>query len=326
MLRVRGHARRHLQGAWVLTRYPFVSAYRDFLASYEGVYSDGMMAELRRRYPKIGRQMQNLYDDGRISTTDPGRFTPEDVKEYVRFQRQRGLKPTSISHDISAIANLCNYVGNSAAVLEARARYPLLFPKRENKRLPVVERPQFEVIKKMSETLTAESDPRRIRAYAEVMLAFGIGPRTEELQHILVDNVSPDMSSVFLDFVKGRGTYGSARTVPIRPECLHAVRIWMEVDSVSSRFLFHTRNGTMLSTMQLTRDRLLVCRETGIDFDFRACRRTYAQYILDEERLSTEELAIILGHSSSKTTETSYARPRNDRVVNKLIDSWKESE
>ena len=95
---------------------------------------------------------------------------------------------------------------------------------------------------------------------------------------------------------------------------------------MNSRFLFHTRNGTMLSTMQLTRDRLLVCRETGIDFDFRACRRTYAQYILDEERLSTEELAIILGHSSSKTTETSYARPRNDRVVNKLIESWKESE
>ena len=304
-------------------RYPFVSAYRDFLASYEGVYSEGMMAELRRRYPKIGRQMQSLCDDRKISTTDPKKFTAEDIKEYVRFQRQRGLKPSSISHDISAIANLCNYVGNPMAVVEARARYPLLFPKRENKRLPVVERPQFDVVRKISETLTAESEPRRIRAYAETMLAFGIGPRTEELQHIRVDNVSSDLTSVFLDFVKGRGTYGSSRTVPIRPDCLHAVRIWLEVDAVNSGYLFHTRNGTMLSAMQLTRDRLLVCRETGVDFDFRACRRTYAQYILDEERLNTEELAIILGHSSSKTTETSYARPRNDRVVNKLIESWK---
>ncbi len=304
-------------------RYPFVSAYRDFLASYEGVYSEGMMAELRRRYPKIGRQMQSLRDEGKISTTDPKGFTAEDIKEYVRFQRQRGLKPASISHDISALANLCNYVGNSVAVIEARARYPLLFPRRENKRLPVIERPQFDVVRKMSETLTTESEPRRIRAYAETMLAFGIGPRTEELQHIRVDNVSPDLTSVFLDFVKGRGTYGSSRTVPIRPDCLHAVRIWLEVDAVNSGYLFHTRNGTMLSAMQLTRDRLLVCRETGVDFDFRACRRTYAQYILDEERLSTEELAIILGHSSSKTTETSYARPRNDRVVNKLIESWK---
>ena len=50
-------------------------------------------------------------------------------------------------------------------------------------------------------------------------------------------------------------------------------------------------------------------------------RRTYAQYLIDEG-FPIEWVFVVLGHSSSKTTEKSYARPREDRVVRSIADSW----
>lgn len=305
-------------------RYPFSAAANEFLAAYNGVYSRGMADELRRRYPKIGRQLEILKTAGKISTTNPKNMTPDDVKEYVKYQRQRGLKPASISHDVSSIAVLCSYCGNQCVDV-ARTRYPLLFPKRQIRRLPVLERPDFDRILSRAAELTENTDPARIRCYAEVLFAIGTGPRTQELQHAKLRYLDADLDSIFFDHVKGQGTYGQTRTVPIRPEVRPILRLWLRVRCKicsSSEYLFPSKDGRYLSTNSLTKDRRVVCDDTGIDFDFRMCRRTYGQYLVDEG-LPIDRLSVILGHSTSRTTETNYARPRDDRVVHDVIDSWK---
>ncbi len=303
-------------------RYPFRTAASVFMDAYSGVYSDGMAAELKRRYPKIGRQLSDLEKAGKVTTTNPAKLSAEDIKEYVKYQRRRGLKPTSISHDVSAINMLCIFTANNTCVKAARIKYPLLFPPRSQKRLPVTERPEFDRILQFASVLNEDSDPYRIRCYAESILAFGAGLRTQEIQYAKATFIDPETKTIFLDHVKGQGSYGQSRTVPIRPECRPIIELWLKVRP-NTKYLFTNKDGEPLATNSLTKDRNVVVNDTGIVFDYRKCRRTYAQYLIDEG-LPVDRLAVILGHSSSKTTERSYARPRDDRVVAEVIEKWSE--
>ena len=66
-----------------------MTAVNIFMDSYQKVYNQGMAAELRRRYPKISKQLDFLWKRKDITTTDPAKLTPEDIREYVKYQRMR---------------------------------------------------------------------------------------------------------------------------------------------------------------------------------------------------------------------------------------------
>ena len=304
-------------------RLPFRAASNRYMNAYAGVYAEGMYAELSRRYPKIEKQLDLLNDRQVISTTDPQYLTVEDIKQYAIYLRKvQKLKDSSISHDMSALSNLCVYISGNNCVNIARRQYPLLFPrKHRGDILPVIERPDFNRIMDASHQITERSDPLKIRAYAEVVLALCSGMRTGELQHTKMENLDRSFRFIYIDFVKGMNTYGSARTIPIRLEAAHIMEVYLRTRDSSSPYIFPNRSGRYLSENSLGLDRKAVCDDLKIDFDYRKCRRTYGQYLVDEG-FSSDEVAVILGHSSSKTTETYYARPRPDRVVRKIIDLW----
>lgn len=302
-------------------RYPFMAAANDFLDAYSGVYSEAMLCELHRRYPKIARQLNKLYAEKRISTTNPRDLKPDDIREYARFLRLRGLKPTSITKDVSSISVLCMYTSGNNCVDVARIRYPMLFPKNKNVRLPITERAEFNRILKFASKLTKESDIYRIRCYAECLFAFGTGSRTIELKNAKTRHLSDDLHFMFFDVVKGSATYGEVRTVPVRPEVREIIQLYLTTREMRSQFLFPNKNGEKMSTNSFTKDRNLVIIETNVTFDFRKCRRTYAQYLIDEG-FPVDKVAVVLGHSNSKTTEKSYARPRDDRVVREIDTKW----
>ena len=100
---------------------------------------------------------------------------------------------------------------------------------------------------------------------------------------------------------------------------------------------FRDRAGDgYMSANSLTKMKTLVERQTGTTFELRACRRTFGQNLIDQGA-SVESVSILLGHSTTKTTETYYARKRqedairevngiwsqNNRYVNKLIETGK---
>jgi len=213
----------------LMLRYPFMAAVNRFMDAYFGVYSEGMYDELLRRYPKINKQLMQLQKEGKIKSLNPEDLTAEDIKQFVVALLSRGLKDTSISHDLSAIKNLCMYVSGNNCVEVARSKYPMLFSKRRTVRLPVIEKPQFREIVDYCDALTERSPERLIRAAAIVMFAFGSGARTQEIQHAKVRYVDPEFRYVFFDHVKGMDTYGVQRTAPIRTEAEKALRLYLKV-------------------------------------------------------------------------------------------------
>jgi len=298
-----------------------MAAANRFLDSYFGVYSEGMYEELLRRYPKIQKQLITLTSLGKISTTDPKNLTSGDIKEYVIAQKARGIKEVSISHDLSAIKNLCLYVNGNNCVDVAKTQFPILFIKKRHVRLPVVEKPEFNEICGFINTISPNAPERMFRAAAIVGLSFGTGPRTAELLHAKIRFLDPDLRFIFYDHVKGMNTYGEKRTVPIRPEVTPALKNYLKTRCSDSEFLFPNSKGGPFVSQSFRTAKEMIVEGSGVCFDFRTARRTYAQYLIDEG-FPLEEVSIILGHSDTKTTERSYGRPRNDRVVRKVIDHW----
>lgn len=259
-----------------------MAAARSFMKAYAGVYSESMMDELSRRFPRIAKRFEDLRRRGLVSTTNPAKFTADDIKEYVRERRSSGNRPDSIRHDVSSLNMLCMFVSNNNCVEQARVRYPLLFPRRSDKRLPVIERVDFDMIVAAAENLSKDAGIKRICAYAETVFALCTGPRTQELQHAKVRYLDTDLMTIHFDHVKGRGTYGQERTVPIRPEGRSILRRWLTLRDQNSEYLFPNPDGNFRSLNTLTQDRNIVIADLGLNFDYRKCRRTYAQYLIDD--------------------------------------------
>lgn len=314
-----------------MVRYPFKTAYIKFMDAYDGVYSKGMWNELWRRYERINRNLEELYKQGEISTVNPAMMTAEDIKSYARSQRIRGLQAVSISHDISAIGNICKFAAGNNCTDIARKRYPLLFRQKRHVIGPIMEREDFDRLTDLAGRLTPDSGWQRVRAYGAVLLAIGAGLRTEELQYTQIENLDPQIRFIFVERVKGWESYGESRTIPIRPEVREGIRFFLETRAKqpakisSSPFIFASNFDRPITTNRLRQDLKIVSSDLDFNFDYRLCRRTYSQYLIDEN-FSKDYTASVMGHASVKTLERNYAKPRDDRVVRCILNVWSKEE
>ena len=59
----------------------------------------------------------------------------------------------------------------------------------------------------------------------------------------------------------------------------------------------------------------------GIRFDFRSLRRSFGQCALDRG-VRYDTVSVLLGHKTTRTTETFYARRKYDQAVEELERVW----
>lgn len=62
-------------------------------------------------------------------------------------------------------------------------------------------------------------------------------------------------------------------------------------------------------------------QDTGVSFDFRACRRTYGQLAIDEG-MPPDTVVLLMKHSTSKTIETYYCRKRPSVAIEETLKIW----
>lgn len=61
--------------------------------------------------------------------------------------------------------------------------------------------------------------------------------------------------------------------------------------------------------------------KVGIEFNLRTCRRTFGQ-MLTEAGVAIESVSVAMGHATTKTTETYYARKRQDKALQEIFTSF----
>ena len=306
-----------------MSRYPFRHYYMEYLTDRRHDIAKSYYVELERRLRRISRELEQLYADGEISTIDPSRMTRDDARAFYVYAKSKNLSPVSIRHDLRSLDAVCQYCGN-VCVQTARMHFSSLKGFRQRKRLPTI---PYNVIKRILDEGVKKTGFWDIRRYAAVGMSFLAGLRTMEIQHAMRDNIDTERWEIYVDVVKGRGTYGEARTAPIHPDGWPLIKKYLEIrdrEAKDSVWLFPSiTHNDALSTNTFREYKRSVCRELGIELDFRAGRRTYGQWLIDDG-VPAETVSIHMGHTTSKTTENYYARMRESDALRNTRKTWVE--
>jgi len=166
-----------------------------------------------------------------------------------------------------------------------------------------------------------------------VFLSIYCGARTKEIRFADVEDLDIDSWEFTIKHPNGEGSYGISRIVPIPPavRSVFSLYIAMRKEWVSSNgknicalFPSDESEDGYLSGNTMRAVKTIVEKDTGLKFDFRKCRRSFGQAYVDMD-LDIESVSVLMGHSSTKTTEKFYARRRNDTAIEKAKNKWKDS-
>lgn len=306
-------------------RYPFITYAMRYLDTIGGVYSDATVKELDRRMRRMAKDFQSLKEQGAIDTCDPARMGEKEVSIYLKLLRSRGLSDTGQRHNISALRSVLLYCGNPV-IDKMKIRYRQMFPTGRSRRYPPMEKKDIDEIHEKAETAEGW---RRLQAYALVLLALNSGLRTKELRLARVGDLDRVNWTIVVRHPKGEGKYGQERVVPILPRARRVLLRYLKVraDMVSRRMpmneaLFPAlgdRGDGIYSNNKMLALKSIVEAETGASFDFRTCRRTFGQMCVDSG-VNVESVSLLLGHTTTKTTEGYYCRKREDVALREVFE------
>lgn len=316
-----------------MARYPFREKAEELLVQRSYKLSEVTVKNLRRRYAKQEREFIKLYEAGEVSTLAPSKFTIDDIRAYLTYRVAQKKSSSDQAHDISALDQLCLYCGNPV-VKQCLGKYPDLKPNKSyDGRLDPL---PIDVVR-MIHHRAAEVDPsdfRRVRAYALVILYIATGARNKEIRLAELGDLDTANWRLTIRHPKGEDTYGATRTVPVpasaRPIMVSYLNVreeWLLDHGLTSRALFFAMDSDhgALSSNSVRYIKRIVEDDIGVSFELRDCRRTFGQTYLDLG-LDLEDVSVLMGHHTTKTTEKYYCRRSADQAVKAAEDLMRRTE
>jgi integrase/recombinase XerD len=310
-------------------RYPFLTWAKRYLDSVGNGYAQTTFIELERRYRRMDLEFRALFESGKIRTNNPEKISADDILTYVNDLKKRGMKEVGILHNIGPLNNLLAYAGNPAVTV-FKQKYRSSVPKKRTMRYPALDELVWQRILYNAEQVK-ENDWTRLKAYALVTLALSTGLRNKEIRFCKVSDLDLAKKEIIAEHVKGEGTYGQARTIAMRPEAIGIMEKYLRARNEkvmekcpTNLALFpalRDREDGYFSSNGIRMLKCIVEKEIGAKFDLRMCRRTYGQKAIDEG-LELDTVSILMGHNTTKTTETYYCRKRPEIAIREAQTIW----
>ena len=270
-----------------------------------------------------------LKENGRISTLSPKSMTDEDVKQFLLHRKAKKVGASDISHDISALDQLLTFCDNTA-VQKCLSRNSELKPKQKRVgRLDPLSEATYRAVLDAYEDIDHQ-DFRTARAFPMVLLYIGTGARNKELRLAKVSDIDQVEWTIYYEHVKGEDSYGEPRNVPIPQELIPVVKqylydrdVYLAAHRKSSDALFFQLGGDygFLSGNSIRTAKQIVEQAIGKKFELRDCRRGFGDMYI-KKGLSIEEVSVLMGHASTRTTEHYYCRKSESDVIKQARKLW----
>ncbi len=315
-----------------MTRYPFTDCAKEYLPTERGHLADSTYETLGRKLRQMGRIFKELKDEGKVSTDNPRKMTAQDIDVYVGFRRAAGVDEATLRKDVSDLKKLTSYFDNDA-VAAFKTKFSAHTPKRYAKRKSSMDYALVEKI--LGRALEVSPlDWKLTEGYALVVLAITAGLRPQELRKMYVRNVriSGEVGEVYAEHVKGEGTYGSPRWIPVHPLGVPVLSAYLEAREMKLRMcgkqseaLFPPLRGKgeFIGYGQVEKLKLAVEEDVGEEFDLRECRRTFGQMALDAGQ-DIHDVSLVMGHGSVVTTQRHYCDKDERRACRDMLEQWRE--
>ena len=301
-----------------------------FMRSMDRKYMEGTKDSVWRRYKRMDKDIDYLFRLGKLSTTSPAKFTPEDVHNFISYRMSLNVSDAEMVHELAALSNIFAFIGNDA-YKTAIVKYPYLKVSATHKKLPSLHEEECAAIIEAANQVKDDDWSSMVR-YATVIFAFCSGLRSKELRFCNVNDVhiKDDVWTVDVLHPKGEGKYGEIREAPIHPDAYPFLTRYFVARAEHVRAIEATTRALFLgnvatdgylatNTVRLYAD--WVSKETSIDVDLRKCRRTYGQRLVDA-KVPISVVSVVMGHSSTRVTEQHYARVKQAVAVEEITKTF----
>lgn len=311
-----------------MTKYPFEEKVEEYLVKRKDFLAETTFKGLERRLYRIGGDLKDLRQDGKISTLSPKSMTSEDVLAFIVYRKGKKVSFSDISHDISALKQVLTFAGNTA-VQNCLSTNPDILVRKKKPRLDPLSENTYAAILDRYEQIDHQ-DFKTVRAYVLSILYIGTGARNKELRLANRKDVDIVERTIHLEHVKGEDSWGSPRNViipkeimPIVEQYLYDRDVYLAAHKATSDALFFTLGGDFshMSGNSIRRAKSIVENDIGKKFEYRDCRRAYGQMYLNKGA-SIEQVSVAMGHASTETTELYYCRKSESQVNREIKDLW----
>jgi integrase/recombinase XerD len=308
------------RGPRSMGRYPFKAYVNRFFE--ETPYAPSTEKEMRRRFVRMEKDFLKLVENKKAKSANPEKISERDVLAYLDHLKAGGMRPGGTLHNLDGLNSLLMYVGN-ASVETVKRKHKRLIPKATKQRLPSMKTESLERLFDAASRVD-EKDWTRLEAYALVVTSVCSGARPKEIRMCKLSDLDMSNSILHFEHVKGEGNWGEPRdslvmvqAKPILERYLPARERMVARYCPGNEALFpavHDRGDGYLCGNSLNKMREVIKADTGIDFDMRSCRRTFGQSLIDQG-VPMETVSRLLGHATTKTTETYYCRKQQSVAI-----------
>ncbi|MBR6214403.1 MAG: site-specific integrase [Candidatus Methanomethylophilaceae archaeon] len=311
---------------------PFGDRAAELMEAKRGCVAEKTYKTTKARLRRIERDMLRLREEGRVSTMSPAKMSADDIRELILYRKGKNVSASDVNHDIAVMGQLCTMCDNTC-VQKCLAKYPGIKPvDKKECRLPPLPESTYKLILSRYNAMD-HGDFRAIRPYVMVMMYICTGARNKELRLAEMRDLDLEHWEIWFRHVKGEDTYGDPRPVPIPEEIRPAIQDYLKaredfliahgVHPSTVPALFCSMNGDhgAMSSNTIRKLKTYVERDIGQKFELRDCRRAFGQHYLDND-VEEEDVSNLMGHASTKTTNTYYCRRRITKSINNVKGKW----
>ncbi|MBA3044711.1 MAG: site-specific integrase [Candidatus Thermoplasmatota archaeon] len=340
-----GHHKRHnakrrgrKRGQRSMGRYPFLAEMENYLTDSVGFKAKSTLNNERRMLRNLHNDIQQLYQDGIISTTNPKTLIEKDIREIHRYLIMRENKEQAGNLDVNTIAkymqylkNLVNWCGNSCMI---RLQMQGKLPKRSNHKA-IISLDEEDALELFTLSQTGYGWNGAVIAFIIPTHIF-LGLRASELQRAELRDINLRKWTFFIRYPKGGPEYQKTMSIPteLRPYVLRfleqrvqeikkrGVDIAAALIPVMTKYRVVDKPPTPAYFWRLKRE---LEDRVGIKFHFQMLRRTSGQLILNANKNNLPIVQKHLRHSSLTITQKHYVEMQDKVAADVVDDVWSHS-
>ena len=270
-----------------------IDSFLDYLSVERGLAKNTIIAY---------REDLNIYLDFMIKRgiNTLSKISKNDIIEFMLFEKDKGVSPTSISRRLAAIRMFHRFLARERVLKDDPTT--LIDSPKLWKKIPDT------LSLNEVEALISQPDPRirqgaRDKAILETLYATGM--RVSESTNLKVNNVNLDIG-----FLRCIGKGNKERIIPLGKKAIHSINRYLEfsrphfLKNKASEFLFVNRSGNKLSRQSIWKLIKQYAKEAKIKklVKVHTLRHSFATHLL-ERGADLRSVQEMLGHSNISTTQ-----------------------
>ncbi len=324
-------------------RYPFLTLLSAFLEDVRPYYAEVSHGNMSRKLRQIHGILQELKTNDPYLSTNPlfiGERELGALLDYMNARTGHFSKPMKPGTQVCLLGHLSVFLEYNGNAIVSKMRKKKLIRVRCGSRgpLPCPSEDTIEDTVAALEEAVTRGDLKAFGVLGLLLLGAYAGMRPREARLATIGDLDTRDWTLVVMHPKGERTWGRTRRTKVVNGGRSALESFLRLraEELQKRGIPDSpmvplvpcfrSNGSVAhwsGTYALQVKKKLE-KSLGLAFDFQMHRRAFGMNALDRN-VRLDSISVVMGHSSTKTTELYYARRKEQHALNDLEDAWSAS-